>query len=397
MELRNDIEFDRLSLVDPIGGGPASKVGLLPGDRILGVNGIPFLKGRVVVTSSTDADSSSNDVNLKSRCSQQQTISLEEEMLTSVGDIISTSKSPMAIHIQRVEDDERCRIIELLDRAQRKSAARKAKTTSTTSNGISLQTPSHVNRDMRPNKAIPITKHQKPKRPRIRIHPFAKSLSSRSIIKPSEEITITNQLSIYTERTRQWESKLSFKLRAMDYALRPILDVRDVEPSYYASFITDDGDTIPPYFDYKGSKNVRNYAPSTPMIQDWRLNNQVDGYNNTMASQQRVVGQELSKEAAIMADLYAGLDDDDRSVQDMILGGSTASSSNGSGGGGLAYPANNNTANSLMRAISSDPTDIFVPLMNVRKAICIRILNTFLDSKNRTAFTIWCYDVESGK
>ena len=396
MELRNDIEFDRLSLVDPIGGGPASKVGLLPGDRILGVNGIPFLKGRVVVTSSTDA-ASSNVVNLKMRSSQQQTISLEEEMLTSVGDIISTSKSPMAIHIQRVEDDERCHIIELLDRAQRKSAARKTKTTSTTtSNGISLQTPSHVNRDMRPNKAIPI-KHQKPKRPRIRIHPFAKSLSSRSIIKPSEEITITNQLSIFTERTRQWESKLSFKLRAMDYALRPILDVRDVEPSYYASFITDDGDTIPPYFDYKGSKNVRNYAPSTPMIQDWRLNNQVDGYNNTMASQQRVVGQELSKEAAIMADLYAGLDDDDRSVQDMILGGSTASSSNGSGGGGLAYPANNNTANSLMRAISSDPTDIFVPLMNVRKAICIRILNTFLDSKNRTAFTIWCYDVESGK
>ena len=100
-----------------------------------------------------------------------------------------------------------------------------------------------------------------------------------------------------------------------------------------------------------------------------------------------------------MADLYAGLDDDDRSVQDMdmILGGSTASSSNGSGGGGLAYPANNNTANSLMRAMSSDPTDIFVPLVNVRKAICIRILNTFLDSKNRTAFTIWCYDVESGK
>ena len=40
-------------------------------------------------------------------------------------------------------------------------------------------------------------------------------------------------------------------------------------------------------------------------------------------------------------------------------------------------------------------SETFIPLMGVRKALCIRIVNTFLDG-NLTAYTIWCYDVESG-
>jgi hypothetical protein len=34
--------------------------------------------------------------------------------------------------------------------------------------------------------------------------------------------------------------------------------------------------------------------------------------------------------------------------------------------------------------------------MGVRKALCVRILNTFIE-ENRTAYTIWVYDVESGR
>lgn len=40
-------------------------------------------------------------------------------------------------------------------------------------------------------------------------------------------------------------------------------------------------------------------------------------------------------------------------------------------------------------------SEIFIPLMGVRKALSVRIVNTFLDG-NLTAYTIWCYDVESG-
>lgn len=38
----------------------------------------------------------------------------------------------------------------------------------------------------------------------------------------------------------------------------------------------------------------------------------------------------------------------------------------------------------------------FVPLMGVRKALCVRIVNTFLDA-DETAYTMWVCDVESGR
>lgn len=64
-----------------------------------------------------------------------------------------------------------------------------------------------------------------------------------------------------------------------------------------------------------------------------------------------------------MEDLYSALNDEDADVRDII---------------------------------TSEPTDLYVPLVGIRKAICVRILNTFLDNRNRVAFTIWAYDVESG-
>ena len=69
----------------------------------------------------------------------------------------------------------------------------------------------------------------------------------------------------------------------------------------------------------------------------------------------------------------------------MILGGRNGASD----GEGLAYPAS-------ARQATSEPDDIFVPLVGIRKAICVRILNSFSDHRNRVAFTLWCYDVESG-
>ncbi len=108
------------------------------------------------------------------------------------------------------------------------------------------------------------------------IHPFAKALLEWSIIrKGRDEVNVTKELRILTDRTRQWASKLSFRLRSTNYALRPVLDARDVEHSYYASFLTDDGE-CPQFFDYKYTKNIRLYAPSMPMIRGWRLSH-LDG------------------------------------------------------------------------------------------------------------------------
>ncbi|KAL7552984.1 hypothetical protein ACHAWF_016220 [Thalassiosira exigua] len=357
--LRTDglrIEGDGGMRKDDEKAGPAVRAGLLVGDRLLGLNGRPFLKGRLA---NREAPSQIG--------SERSTSS--EEILKSVGDAISNAKSPMVLHVQRESD--RGSILAQLKRLQTEFKEKKVSVQNGPSGpkdtSISFQTPPKF----KPN--------PKPRGPFI--HPFSKALASRNLIKKGkEELLVTKQLRIFTDRTRQWESKLSFRLRASDFTLRPLLDARDVEPSYYASFLTDDGE-CPPFFDYKFSKSLRAYAPSTPMIEDWRLSRSGgDG-----VSPARRISRQFSREAAIMADLYAGLDKDDAEVQDLFLGGRNSAS----GGEGAAYPL------SIMRAMS-DPSDVFVPLMGVRKAICVRIMNTFLDNRNRTAFTIWCYDVESG-
>lgn len=46
--------------------------------------------------------------------------------------------------------------------------------------------------------------------------------------------------------------------------------------------------------------------------------------------------------------------------------------------------------------MTTQDSDVFVPMMGVRKALCVRILNSFLDG-NRMAYTIWVYDVEAGR
>lgn len=48
------------------------------------------------------------------------------------------------------------------------------------------------------------------------------------------------------------------------------------------------------------------------------------------------------------------------------------------------------------RGASFPASDICIPLMGVRKALCVRIVNTFLEN-NRTAYTIWAFDVEAGR
>ena len=130
------------------------------------------------------------------------------------------------------------------------------------------------------------------------------------------------------------------------------------------------------------------------MIQDWRLSRG----GLIVVSPARRTNRRISREAAVLADLYAGLDEDDAKVQDLILGemrgggGGIVSNNNNGEGGGVAYPSSEMQVERAM----GDASDLYVPLVGVRKAVCVRILNSFLDNKNRTAFTIWCFDIESG-
>ncbi|KAL7542833.1 hypothetical protein ACHAXR_012141 [Thalassiosira sp. AJA248-18] len=340
--------------------GPAYRARLLNGDRLLGLNGQPFLKGRLATHGKYQVASSS------------------DEVLKSVGDVISTAKSPMALHIQRESD--RQPILTLLRELQIESNEKKNNNVPMSKNSKSPPRRA-LSAPIKPAKLNLHDKQPKTFSKGPIIHPFAKAMAERNLIqKGKEELVVTRQLRIFTDRTRQWESKLAFRLRASDFSLRPLLDARDVEPSYYASFFTDDGE-CPPFFDYKFSKSLRTYAPSTPMIQDWRLSHPDKGM---AAPARRVSSQRLSREAAIMADLYDGLGKQDAYVQDILLGGKGSAASSGE------------VVDSSIIQAMADPSDVFVPLLGVRKAICVRILNSFLDNKNRTAFTIWCYDCESG-
>lgn len=47
------------------------------------------------------------------------------------------------------------------------------------------------------------------------------------------------------------------------------------------------------------------------------------------------------------------------------------------------------------RIMKHGPEEMHLPLAGIRKALCVRILNSFLDG-DEAAFTIWVYDVESG-
>eukprot|EP00985_Skeletonema_marinoi_P027305 scaffold22201_cov99-Skeletonema_marinoi.AAC.2 len=363
---------------------PAYAAGLHPGDRLLGLNGRPFLKGIKVPDLSSASVSSSDHIAAD-----------PEDVLRSVGDAISSAKSPLVLHIQRERDGHAVQelLVKLQSKSSRKVPMMQEKKRAMMSSGSNEATTKQPIPIQQQHYHSPLEQRPKPKPKGPYIHPFAKALADRSIIKHGkDEQLLTQQIRIFTDRTRQWESKLSFRLRASDFTLRPQLDARDVEPSYYASFLTDD-DPYPPFFDYKMAKSIRSYAPSTPMIQDWRLSRG----GLIVVSPARRTNRRISREAAVLADLYAGLDEDDAKVQDLILGemkggGGGIVSNNNNGEGGVAYPSSEMQVERAM----GDASDLYVPLVGVRKAVCVRILNSFLDNKNRTAFTIWCFDIESG-
>lgn len=197
-----------------------------------------------------------------------------------------------------------------------------------------------------------------------RVHPFVCELASKGLIqRKTDEIEASKCLAQFTERARHWESTSSFRIDAKTFELRLHFDPRDLPPSLSEG-------ALPFYYE---SMVMRSYAPSTPTL-------------------------DLSVDAIPVEYLNAGerrvcLNDGDLSEQHALLGlepnrhvQQTRSS----------YPGARLQSGKVRPRPFLEPSDVFIPLMGVRKALCVRILNTFI-VENRTAYTIWVYDVESGR
>ena len=180
----------------------------------------------------------------------------------------------------------------------------------------------------------------------------------------------------FTERTRQWESTSSFRIHAKTFALQPHWDPKDLPPDMAAILF--------PFDTYPHVKPERSYAPSTP----------------TLEPTSPLIPREY-------IEAFYGMDEEDMANFDVEEddGGSAANplmlfrrkqrqQQNSSTKGFLSFPGAK--ARPAQQADIDAVPDIFIPLMGVRKALCTRIVNTFIE-ETRIAYTIWVYDVESGR
>lgn len=189
-----------------------------------------------------------------------------------------------------------------------------------------------------------------------RTHPFIEAMASKGLIQnKKEELKASKALLQYTERARHWESASSFRIDANTFELRPHFDPSEVAfPSNDNSlpFVGGDGDSVP------------SYAPSTPTLDPTVDSVPIEYVGGGLSEQEGLLGFQLD-------DQFQAAASPQRKMR-------------------ASFPG--------QRVEKSLPqsSDVFIPLMGVRKALCARIVNTFLDDQRR-AYTIWVYDVESGR
>lgn len=204
------------------------------------------------------------------------------------------------------------------------------------------------------------------------LHPFAQALASRGLLRntagkliscvaiilficpsycsklfkyvaPEDQVYISEMIQQFIERARQFEFSNSFRIDANTFQLLPNFD--NARASY----------------DFEEVKEQTPSTPSTPL----RSCN-----NNGMES----------LDTASSNDQFRGRGDSFDSLSQL----SSPSRS--------SYPGSRFRTPDRSRRRNAD---IFIPLMGVRKALCIRILNHFIDG-DHVAYTIFVKDVESG-
>ena len=186
-----------------------------------------------------------------------------------------------------------------------------------------------------------------------------------------DQLRCTEQLRQFTDRTRQWESFSSLRLDARTYGLCSHFDPRDLPPKLCDEHLAlEDVEEV----------CIRPFAPSTPSL---------DLSTDHIPHEYLASGDELSV-----------LTDDD----EPFLVESTSLLSDGRPVGlkeSLPSPTSwqnfpGHSTKLQHHTTNGTGGEIFIPLIGVRKALCVRIVNAFVD-ESRTAYTIWVYDVESGR
>ena len=323
-------------------GGPAMEAGIMPGDWLLGINGHALLP----------LPSSAGDHNL----------------LRDAVSAIHYSPDPVILHVRRVPPHRLHPLVE-----------RNGIAPTISMSGTALLDESVETNDVSSSSEMSTT----PSWPNIvdnsiRIHPFVKVLASKNLIQSmKDQIVATRTLIQFTDRARQWESFLSFRIDRHSFTLTNHLDPKDLPKSV----CTDSGSLQTMQINC-----VQPWTPSTPTL-DPTLDSFSSLHIGSENERASLFDDENYKEDCMRTQASEMRDVDD-CVQPPR---STINRS---------IRENGNTQRELKRRLSvcdGDQEDsIFIPLMNVRKALCCRILNTFMDS-SRTAYTIWVYDVESGR
>jgi hypothetical protein len=159
-------------------------------------------------------------------------------------------------------------------------------------------------------------------------------------------------------------------LHARSYNLSYHFDPKDLPPQLCSESLPFDGGSV---------ENIRMYAPSTP----------------TLDPQFDLIPSEYRK-PAFYRSLSIGSDDSCGIESNNLISGKPVDLQKRKSDltPKKKYPGQR--VKQQQRATDARESDIFIPLMGVRKALCIRIVNTFLE-ENRTAYTIWVIDVESGR
>jgi hypothetical protein len=320
-------------------GGPSMEAGIMPGDWLLGINGQALLP----LPSSSE----------------------ENNLLKDAVSAIQFSPDPVVLHLRRVPPH---RLHPLVERTR-------------FARSISLNGPALLQNSVEnPDSTIiseTSSSHAKSKDVNngIGIHPFVSVLASKNLIQSmKDQVEATKTLSHFTDRARQWESFSSFRIHANSFQLKTHIDPKDLPPSMNA-------DTLP--FQSTQAKNVRPWAPSTPMLDP-----------------ERDSIPEMYMHGEIVRDPPLDEDDPDEEAPMSLLSGKPFERVSPRSAVPLQLRGNINTQRRRAKRAPVENSDgddvIFIPLMNVRKALCCRILNSFTDN-NRTAYTIWVYDVESGR
>jgi hypothetical protein len=197
-----------------------------------------------------------------------------------------------------------------------------------------------------------------------------RGLASKGLIqRKTDEVDGTKCLTQFTERARHWESTSSFRIDSNTFELRYHFDPRNLPPSL--------SEGVLPYH-YYDEGCIHPYAPSTPTL---------DPFVDTIPAKYLNVGERRLYLDDVFTEQHGLLGFDNDQVQTHIPSAMQTKAK---------YPGARLRSEKARPRPFFQPSDVFIPLMGVRMALCVRILNTFIE-ENRTAYTIWVYDVELGR